>query len=358
MTRADFEEMSEEWRKQFGDTEKRLDERQRETEKRVVDRHNEMLRTLGNLKGGLTGEIRTASDVLAGTKELISRPVPLPRGTTYQIPIGAKDIIGVSRTYPEQTTIVAGGPRVPLGTQSLIPTSPTSSGAVSFLRETSFTNNAAPVSEGSAKPKSEKVFTAATQPIEVIAHYFKISKQSWEDLPQVAVQIESNGIYGLAVKVDQQILKGTGTPPELGPGLYTIATAAGALPATGTTLIDQLFHASAELAAMGWQPNGAVLNAADYASMQVLKDTSGRYILSSAPGLPRIVTSPALAAGEFLVGDFNQARIFLREDANVSVATQNEDDYITNKLTCLAEIRLALVVYQTSAFRKQGTLTP
>lgn len=328
--------------------------------KRLKEQDDSILhlkKQIGDYLAGGNGrfEARSIHDLLIAEKTLIDRPLTMERGQTHIIKLQAKDIIGVSRGFPEALSIVAGGPRVPLGVQNLIPTSSTGAGAITFLQETSFTNMAAPVAEGAAKPKSEKTFTPVTKPIEVIAHYFKISRQSWEDLPQVAAQINSNGIYGLNVKTDQQLLKGSGVAPQLGPGLYTIATAAGSL-APGTSMIDRLFLAAAELTAAGWLVDGVAMNAADYASMLISKSTTGEYVYNASVPLPPIVTSPALAAGEFLVGGFNQAHVFMRAEASVQVATQNEDDFITNRLTALAETRLALAVYQAGAFRKNGPL--
>lgn len=314
-------------------------------EKQVQD-----LTEAGRIAAG--GGVRSIRDVLIAEKTLIDRP-PMERGTVHRVTVAAKDIINASRTLPQVVSIVAGGPRIPLGVQNLIPQSNTTAGAITYLEETSFTNNAAPVAEGAAKPKSDKVFTPRTKIVETIAHYFKISRQSWDDLPQLAAQIESNGIYGLNLKVDQQILKGTGTSPQIGPGLYTTATAAASVP-TGTNMIDRIFLAAAELTAAGWAVDGVVMNAMDLAAMTILKDTAGQYIYNSSVQLPRIVTSPALAAGEFLVGAFNQANIAMRADAAIEIATQNEDDFIRNMLTALAETRLALVVYQPAAFRKNG----
>jgi hypothetical protein len=330
--------------------------------KKIAQRDDRIValeKQLHDLAAGRMGGVPSIREMLASHKGLIDRPVPMEQGRAHSITIPAKDILGVSRGFPESIPIVAGGPRVPLGVQNLIPSSPTTAGAVQFLRETSFTNAAAPVAEGAAKPKSDKVFTPVVLPIEVIAHFFKISRQSWEDLNQVATQIESNGIYGLNVRVDQQLLKGTGVAPELGPGLYLVATAAAPPPVTvnSPNLIDRIFLAAAQLRAAGWNPSGAVLNATDYAGMLIAKDDNGQYIYNTSVPLPQIVTSPALAEGEWLVGDFSQAFIFMRADASISVASQNEDDFIKNMYTALAETRLALAVYQPSAFIKNGVGT-
>ncbi|CUW44445.1 hypothetical protein B3286c1_1777 [Brucella vulpis] len=103
---------------------------------------------------------------------------------------------------------------------------------------------------------------------------------------------------------------------------------------------------------------GHVLSPIDWTSIELLKDTQGRYIIGNpqgtiAPtlwGLP-VVTTQAMAAGKFLTGAFKLgAQIFDRWQARVEVATENEDDFIKNLVTILAEERLALAVYRPEAF--------
>ena len=59
----------------------------------------------------------------------------------------------------------------------------------------------------------------------------------------------------------------------------------------------------------------------------------------------------AIAAGKFLTGAFSMgAQIFDRWQSRVEVATENEDDFVKNLVTILAEERLALAVYRPEAF--------
>ncbi|MGM5018280.1 phage major capsid protein, partial [Escherichia coli] len=66
------------------------------------------------------------------------------------------------------------------------------------------------------------------------------------------------------------------------------------------------------------------------------KDTQGRYLIGNPQGSlqptlwgRRIVTTLAMPDQQFLAGNFRQsAQIFDREDTNVVVSTENQDDFI------------------------------
>ena len=60
-----------------------------------------------------------------------------------------------------------------------------------------------------------------------------------------------------------------------------------------------------------------------------------------------------MAPKNFITGAFDMgAQIFDRWQDRVEVATENEDDFIKNMVTVLAEERLAFVVYRPEAFVK------
>lgn len=280
----------------------------------------------------------------------------------YTVSLARKDITGVSRTIPERMTEIAVGPRLTYGVRQLVPQGTTTAGAIAYVVETSFTNNAAMVAEGAAKPKSDKVFTGVTQPVETLAHYFKVSRQSYEDLPGLAAQIESNGLYGIAIKEDNQLLNGNGTPPNLR-GFMSVATAA-PVPGTaaaGFNALDAVGAAVFDLAAKGYLADGTVMNPADWGALAMLKNSQGMYMFSNPIAYnaaaniwgTRLVFSANMAAGSFLTGAFRGNSLILdREEVNVRVAEQSEDDFIKNMLTILVEERLVLLILRTDAFEK------
>ena len=273
-----------------------------------------------------------------------------------------KDITGIGALLPSIQPGITSLPRLMTGVRSLVPQGTTTAGAVQYARELTFTNAANVVAEGAAKPKSDKTFEAVTQAVTTIAHYFKVSKQSYEDLPGLAAQIESNGIYGVQAKEDQQLLFGTGTPPELR-GFMTVATAAPAAPpvASGGTTIDAIGLAIFDLAAKGFMADGIVINPVDYGLIAMSKGTQGQYLYANPMDYTaaarmwgiRVVQSSAMTAGQFLAGAFQgNSQILDREEVTVQVATQNEDDFVKNLLTVLIEERLVLLIYRATAFEK------
>jgi len=315
-------------------------------------------KTLGQLVIEDAG-LKTA--IAAGSRMSFSMVV---KGKFWEL-VQRKDIVGLSQTIPILQPGIAVGPRLPFGVRTLEPQGRTTAGAVEYVHEVSFTNNAAPVAEGAAKPKSDKVFDVQSAIVRTIAHYFKVSRQTFEDLPAVAAQIESNGIYGVQLAEDDQLLNGTNVAPQL-KGFMPVATAAPAPAAPGTgmqpnTILDAIGAAYFDLAGKGYVPDGVVVNPADWGKVSLMRNTQGNYLFANPiDGTPiqrvwgmRMVQSAKMAAGNFLVGAFQGNSLLLdREDVTVQIATQNEDDFIKNMITILIEERLVNLIFQSTAFEK------
>jgi HK97 family phage major capsid protein len=273
---------------------------------------------------------------------------------------GSKDITGLSQVMPAPLGVVAVGPRLPFGVRSLCPTGRTTAGAVEYFRETSFTNNAGPVMEGTKKPLSDKTFDPITAVIRTIAHYFKVSQQTWDDLPFLSGLIESNGIYGVQIREDAQLLNGNGVAPQM-EGFNHAATLATPPTATDSTLIDAVGAAFFQLAAAGYLPDGTVTNPGDWGAVALMKNSLGNYLFANPldySGIARIwgmrlVMSANQVAGTFLTGAFQgNCQIVDRDDINVQISNQNEDDFVKNMYTVLIEERMVLAILQPAAFLK------
>lgn len=256
-------------------------------------------------------------------------------------------------------------PQRPLRVRDLLAPGRTASNLIQYFRETLFTNNAAPVAEGTLKPESNLTFEQRDAKVIKLAHWIKASTEILDDAPALQSTIDQRLRYGLDFVEDLQLLMGSGTGNNLA-GIYTTAQAyAAPFAVTGATAIDilRLAFLQGELALL--PADAAVLHPSSWARIELTKDTQGRYLIGNPQGSlqptlwgRRIVTTLAMPDQQFLAGNFRQsAQIFDREDANVVVSTENQDDFIKNMVTIMAEERLALADYRPES-RIKGSLAP
>lgn len=228
-----------------------------------------------------------------------------------------------------------------------------------YVKETGFTNGAGMAAEGAAKAQSSLKLDLITTSAKVIAHYMKASRQILSDASQLASMIDQRLRYGLAFKEEQQLLSGDGVGQNL-LGIIPQATAfvMPADPAGAETQIDLIRLALLQSELAEFPATGVVMNPIDWAIVELLKDTTGRYIIGNPQGTLAptlwarpVVTTQAMTVDKFLAGAFRMgAQVFDRWQARVEVATENEDDFVKNMVTILAEERLALAVYRPEAF--------
>lgn len=241
----------------------------------------------------------------------------------------------------------------------------TTSNLVRYLKENGFTNNAGPTAEGTRKNESSLTYALTDASVKKLTHFIKASTEILEDFAQLQSQIDSRLRYGLAFVEEAQLLKGSGTGNNLN-GIYTQATAYSA-PITIATpsRMDVLRLALLQAELAEYPSDGIVLHPSDWAAIELTKDTTGQYIIGNPQGNLRptlwgqpVVATQAMTVDTFLVGAFKMgSQIFDRDDANVVISTENEDDFVNNLVTIMAEERLTSAVYRPEAFVK-GDITP
>ncbi len=264
---------------------------------------------------------------------------------------------------PERAGLIA-PPNQMLHIRDLIAPGKTDSNSIEYPRETGFTNNAgAQTAEGELKAKSDLQFDDETVAVRTLAHHIKASRQILDDASQLESYIGGRLMYGLKLVEDRQLLNGDGLNGNL-KGIIPQASAfADPAAMANYTVMDQLRLAMLQAVMAEYPASGHVLNPIDWAIMELSKDNEGRYIIGQPQGtanptlwgLP-VVATQAMGVGKFLTGAFNMgAQIFDRQQSSIVVSTENEDDFIRNKVTILCEERLALAVYRQEAF-VTGTL--
>jgi HK97 family phage major capsid protein len=242
-----------------------------------------------------------------------------------------------------------------------------STSSVDYATQTTRTNNAAPVAEAAAKPYSDYAWGSATAVVRVLAHLAKITRQAMDDVPRLMGEIDSEMRYGLGFVEERQILFGNGTGQNLN-GIMPQATAfalpSGFVRRNGTTKLDVLRIAMLQNSVALLPADGIVLNDVDWADIELTKTSDGAYLFANPQGTvsPRlwslpIVTTPAMTADNFLVGNFTMgATIYDRMAVEVLISTENVDDFEKNMATMRCEERIALAVKRALAFTK-GTFS-
>lgn len=248
-------------------------------------------------------------------------------------------------------------PQRPMTIRSLLAQGNMDGNTIEWLREHSRTDSAAMVAEGAAKPQSDFRLELVNTSAKVIAHTMKVSRQALSDVAALRSMIDNRLSYGLDLVEENQILNGDGTGQNLA-GIIPQATAfTSPLSGADTQSIDKirLMMLQASLALL--PADGVVMNPADWAWIELLKDTQGRYIIGNPQGnigatlwgLP-VVPSMAITVDKVLVGAFKTAaQIFDRWETTIETGYEN-DDFTKNLVTILAEKRLALATYRPGAF--------
>ncbi|HDL9513668.1 TPA: phage major capsid protein [Vibrio cholerae] len=261
---------------------------------------------------------------------------------------------------PDRRAGIIAIPERQMTIRDLIAPGTTTSNMVQYVKETGFTNNAAPVAENTSKPYSDITFSMENASVQTIAHLMKASRQILDDASALASFIDARARYGLMIKEEGQLLYGNGT----GANLHGIIPQASAYAApTGAEVtteqrIDRLRLAILQAALAEYPATGIVLHPTDWATIELLKDNTGKYIIGNpqngtTPTLWRlpVVSTQSINQNAFLVGAFNLgAQIFDRMDIEVLVSTENTDDFEKNMVTLRAEERLAFAVYRPEAF--------
>jgi len=267
-------------------------------------------------------------------------------------------------TTPQTVPGIIAPPNQVLRIRDLIAAGRTDSNSIEYIRETGYTNNAAAQSaEGDLKAQSDLQFDDETVNVRTIAHFIKASRQILDDAAQLESYIGTRLMYGLKLVEDRQLLNGDGLNGNL-KGIVPQASAfSDPTGMANYSIMDQLRIAQLQAVMAEYPASGHVLNPIDWAIMELSKDTEGRYIIGNPQGTAQptmwglpVVTTQAMGVNKFLTGAFNMgAQVFDRMQAAIAVATENQDDFIKNKITILCEERLALAVFRPEAF-VTGTL--
>lgn len=260
---------------------------------------------------------------------------------------------------PQRLPGIDVSPKQRLFIRDLIAPGKTTSPAIFWVQQTGFTNAAKVVPENTTKPYSDIQFATKITPVTTIAHMFKASKQILDDFSQLQSLVDAEMRYGLKFVEEQEILFGDGSGAHLHGIIPQASKYKAEFDVDKQNGIDDLRLAMLQAQLARFPATGHVLHFIDWAKIELLKDSLGRYILANPSaltgptlwGLPIVVTETAAFKGKFLTGAFNAgAQLFDREETSVVISTENADDFEKNMISIRCEERLALALKRPEAF--------
>jgi len=293
-------------------------------------------------------------------------------GSTQKARVELKNtLVGAdANVAPDRRPGIVPGAANVLTIESLYSSIPTTSNAIEFTKEASFTNAAAEAAEGAAKAGSALTWALVSTPVATVAHWIKISRQLAMDNAALAAYVEARMRYGVQRKVETQLVSGDGVAPNIAgflkAGNFTAHGYADAALGSSLKKLVLIRKIIADLEVAGYTPGAIVLNPADWATIEIDLLTSAvnavrvSYMASGQPmlwGVP-VVKSVGMTADTFAVGDFAQhGNIYNREGIVVQMSESDSDNFTKNLITLRAERRLALTSEVPAAIRA-GDLTP
>jgi len=198
-------------------------------------------------------------------------------------------------------------------------------------------------------------------PVATIAEHQPVTNAMLADAPALQGLIEQQLMIHLALALENQVISGNGTAPNmLGILSNTNVQATGLGAGTGTSA-DAVYHAMTQVMVTGLsQPSASVWNPLDFEKIRLSREsaasaTQGGYLLGppSAAGPTTLWGRPIVLAigmpvGTALVADFSQMMLFDREQGVIRIGTIN-DDFTRNIQRILAELRAVFALLRPLA---------
>jgi HK97 family phage major capsid protein len=233
-------------------------------------------------------------------------------------------------------------------------------GAYVYMEETTFTNNAAEISEndGTGAPEGALAWTERSVTIRNIPTFIPVTDEQLADVAGIESYLNSRLTYMVRARLESQLIAGDGNAPNVS-GLVTQISQSQALGAD--PVFDCVMKGITKCRATGFaNPDAILLHPNDWQSIRLTRTTDGQYLMGSPDvvgaerlfGLP-VVVSTALTENTGYVGDFTgHSSVVYRKGVEVKVSDSHSDYFIKFKQAVRANVRAALVIFRASAFCK------
>lgn len=225
-----------------------------------------------------------------------------------------------------------------------------SGNAITYFLQGAYEGTPAVTAQGAKKPQNSTSFDPTTLPLSKIAAFIKETDEILVDADFLASEVRNSLIYRLGVVEDGTVVSTiNGTSGIL---TYTLGT--------NESLADGIISGiMAVKNASAYDAGVVLMNPADFLAAIKAKDGNDQYYGggyfsgaygNGALGVPTAIwgvpvfTSSSITAGTAIVAAREAVKIWKKGGMDVKLYEQNEDDAIYNRVTLLAEERLACAV--------------
>ena len=249
---------------------------------------------------------------------------------------------------------------------------------VRYMQETSYTNGADMTDEGSDKPEATFVLEEVDAAVRKAAVFTKVTDETLEDFSQIRPYIDQRLSFMVRSKIDDQLLNGNGTAPNIAGLLGTSGVQTSEMTSnTAVTFAEAILKAITKVRVTGqFEPDAIVMHPNDYEKLRLAADLNGQYFgggffqnqygTGPTPATPplwglRVVQTTAISEINLgtpgasnkgpIVGAFKLGgAVHYRNGLSIESTNTDQDDFIMNLTTIRVEQRLALAVYRPLAF--------
>lgn len=215
----------------------------------------------------------------------------------------------------------------------------------------------------SSTHNSKITWQVRTLQISKVRDYVDVCVDMMSDFSYIEGEIRNLVSTDVALKVDSQLLLGTGVYPELN-SVDAVASTFGAgsyaLAIQDATLIDLIKVGAAQISDFGqnnkFMANTVLLNPVDATQMQLLKNADGNYMVPNwitsdgvNIGAMRVIANQLVPVNEAYIFDSSKGTIFQRRGATVELAFENRENFEKELVTVKAYERLNFRVRNVDA---------
>ena len=319
----------------------------------TAEKASEILANIGNPEDTNkdTQEVKKMNEIETFTKQA-AEITDKKAGTRMHFEKANTDVVTAPQIADIDRSIAPVGRRV--AASSLFSEAQISGNAITYFLEGAFETpegGIVPTAQGAKKPQVSTSFEAKTLALAKIAAYVKETDEILVDAPFLASEVQNTLMHQLGKVEDAYVIDQIQNTSGIGAETYdgtTVTFADGILNAIMKVRDESAFDASV-----------VVLNPADVAALMTAKDGNkqyygGGYFVGAygngAYGIPssiwgvQIFASSKITQGEALVAAREAVKTWRKGGMDVAIAQENEDDFLYNRVTLRAEVRLATAV--------------